>query len=90
MERGAGVLAGAGGESGIWSGEVAEGGEGAEGVEGENLAGEAETVTVSLGVEETRELLQEVPASYHTQINDVLLTALAEVLGNGQERSGCG
>ncbi|HEY3569677.1 MAG TPA: condensation domain-containing protein, partial [Thermoanaerobaculia bacterium] len=31
----------------------------------------------ALGVEETRALLQEVPAAYRTQINDVLLTALA-------------
>jgi amino acid adenylation domain-containing protein/non-ribosomal peptide synthase protein (TIGR01720 family) len=38
--------------------------------------------------EETRALLQEVPAAYHTQINDVLLTALAEAIGrwSGQRR----
>src|ERR1043166_2305293 len=34
-----------------------------------------------LSVEETRALLQEVPEKYHTQINDVLLTALARALG---------
>ncbi len=37
----------------------------------------ARTVTVSLSAEETRALLHQVPAVYHTQINDALLTALA-------------
>ena len=41
----------------------------------------AEGVTVWLEEEETRELLQEVPEVYHTQINDVLLTALGRVCG---------
>jgi non-ribosomal peptide synthase protein (TIGR01720 family) len=35
-------------------------------------------VSVSLSVEQTRVLLQEVPSAYNTQINDVLLTALAQ------------
>ncbi|MCD0449115.1 amino acid adenylation domain-containing protein [Actinocorallia sp. API 0066] len=35
------------------------------------------TLTVSLPVEETAPLLGEVPAAYHGQVNDVLLTALA-------------
>jgi len=35
-------------------------------------------VEVSLTVEETRALLQDVPRAYRTEINDVLLTALAE------------
>uniref|UniRef100_UPI001D032FB7 non-ribosomal peptide synthetase n=1 Tax=Nostoc sp. MG11 TaxID=2721166 RepID=UPI001D032FB7 len=35
-------------------------------------------VTLSLNKEETRTLLQEVPAVYNTQINDVLLTALVQ------------
>jgi amino acid adenylation domain-containing protein/non-ribosomal peptide synthase protein (TIGR01720 family) len=38
-----------------------------------------QTVVVSLEEQETRELLQEVPRIYHTQINDVLLTALGRV-----------
>jgi len=38
-----------------------------------------QTIVVSLAEEETRELLQEVPRVYHTQINDVLLTALGRV-----------
>ena len=36
------------------------------------------TVKVELSPEETRELLQEVPTVYNTQINDVLLTALVQ------------
>jgi amino acid adenylation domain-containing protein/non-ribosomal peptide synthase protein (TIGR01720 family) len=45
-----------------------------------NLEGEACSVKRHLKIEETRALLQLVPASYHTQINDVLLTALARAL----------
>ena len=37
---------------------------------------------VSLSATETRALLQDVPAVYHTQINDVLLSALAASVGN--------
>ncbi|HEX8559858.1 MAG TPA: amino acid adenylation domain-containing protein [Pyrinomonadaceae bacterium] len=36
------------------------------------------TLTVALGADETRALLREVPEAYHTQINDVLLTALLQ------------
>jgi amino acid adenylation domain-containing protein/non-ribosomal peptide synthase protein (TIGR01720 family) len=36
-------------------------------------------ITLSLQEEETRELLQEVPQIYHTQINEVLLTAAGQV-----------
>jgi amino acid adenylation domain-containing protein/non-ribosomal peptide synthase protein (TIGR01720 family) len=35
-------------------------------------------VSVALGKKETKVLLQEVPAAYNTQINDVLLTALVQ------------
>jgi amino acid adenylation domain-containing protein/non-ribosomal peptide synthase protein (TIGR01720 family) len=38
----------------------------------------ASTVTVTSSAELTRALLQEVPAAYHTQINDALLTALVQ------------
>jgi len=38
------------------------------------------TRQVTLGVEETRALLQVVPAAYQVQINDILLTALAYAL----------
>lgn len=44
---------------------------------GINSTRSARSVSVSLSVEETRALLQEVPQAYHTEINDVLLTALA-------------
>jgi amino acid adenylation domain-containing protein/thioester reductase-like protein/non-ribosomal peptide synthase protein (TIGR01720 family) len=43
---------------------------------GANTVASARTVSVVLSVDETRALLQEVPAAYRTQINDVLLTAL--------------
>jgi non-ribosomal peptide synthase protein (TIGR01720 family) len=45
-----------------------------------NIEVSARTVSVSLSVEETRALLEEVPKAYNTQINDVLLTALVQVL----------
>jgi len=44
-----------------------------------NTAASASNVAVSLSSAETRALLQEVPQAYNTQINDVLLTALAQV-----------
>jgi amino acid adenylation domain-containing protein/non-ribosomal peptide synthase protein (TIGR01720 family) len=47
---------------------------------GANLAGSTRSVTVRLGTEETRALLQDVPAAYRTQVNDVLLAALGPVL----------
>jgi amino acid adenylation domain-containing protein/non-ribosomal peptide synthase protein (TIGR01720 family) len=45
---------------------------------GANIQASSQTVAVSLSEEETRALLQEAPKAYHTQINDVLLTALAQ------------
>ena len=45
-----------------------------------NLEVSAQTVNVRLSREETRALLQQVPAAYHTQIDDVLLTALGQCL----------
>ncbi|TYR65651.1 amino acid adenylation domain-containing protein, partial [Streptomyces parvus] len=47
---------------------------------GQNTNASAETVTVELDAERTRLLLTRVPAVYRTQINDVLLTALAQTL----------
>lgn len=47
---------------------------------GSNTAASARTVTVSLNPRETLALLMEVPAAYRTQINEVLLTALARTL----------
>jgi non-ribosomal peptide synthase protein (TIGR01720 family) len=49
--------------------------------EGANLVDSSCTVSVSLSLEETRSLLQEVPEVYHTEINDVLLTALVDAFG---------
>ncbi len=43
-----------------------------------NTMASARTVEVSLSVEETHALLHLVPKAYHTQINDVLLTALVQ------------
>ena len=42
-----------------------------------NIEGKAKKATVTLDEDATRALLQTVPAVYNTQINDVLLTALA-------------
>jgi len=47
---------------------------------GANTLRLAGSVSVRLGREETRALLQGIPGAYHTQINDVLLTALGEAL----------
>src|SRR5262249_15681149 len=49
--------------------------------DGENLVSSASAVVESLSREETEALLQEVPSVYHTQINEVLLSALALALG---------
>ncbi len=40
----------------------------------------AETVSVRLDAERTRQLLQQAPSAYRTQVNDLLLTALTRVL----------
>jgi len=45
---------------------------------GQNTLASAHTIELKLNAEETRALLSEIPAAYHTQINDVLLTALVE------------
>ena len=50
--------------------------------EGENTAGSAQTITVSLDAGETQALLQDAGAAYQTQIDDLLLTALVQVLGS--------
>src|SRR5207253_4126027 len=48
--------------------------------DGANLGEMTESFTVELSEQETRQLLQQVPAAYRTQINDVLLTALGRTL----------
>jgi non-ribosomal peptide synthase protein (TIGR01720 family) len=45
-----------------------------------NTSGSVETVSIELDAAQTRALLQDVPPVYHTQINDVLLTALCLAL----------
>jgi amino acid adenylation domain-containing protein/non-ribosomal peptide synthase protein (TIGR01720 family) len=45
--------------------------------DGDNTEASVQNVVVSLSEEETQALLKEVPAAYRTEINDVLLTALA-------------
>src|SRR5580658_117881 len=47
---------------------------------GPNTTASARSVTVTLSPDRTRALLQQVPGAYRTQINDVLLTALSQVL----------
>ena len=47
---------------------------------GENTVATMGVESVWLTAAETRSLLREVPAAYHTQINDVLLTALVQVM----------
>jgi non-ribosomal peptide synthase protein (TIGR01720 family) len=49
---------------------------------GENIVATAATVTLELNEENTRALVQETPKAYQTQINDALLTALAQVLAS--------
>ncbi|MEU2057650.1 non-ribosomal peptide synthetase [Streptomyces bungoensis] len=55
---------------------------------GGNAGADEETVTVSLGEEDTRRLLQEVPDAYRTRVNDVLLCAVGRVLARwtGEDR----
>ncbi|MBD2002942.1 MULTISPECIES: non-ribosomal peptide synthetase [Cyanophyceae] len=48
---------------------------------GANTVASVSTVSVTLSQEETQALLQQVPAAYGTQINDVLLTALVQAFG---------
>src|SRR5579864_4873665 len=45
---------------------------------GLNIEESTETVTATLTAEQTELLLRQVPAAYHSQINDLLLTALGE------------
>ncbi|HSU14836.1 non-ribosomal peptide synthetase, partial [Longimicrobium sp.] len=73
---------GARAEAGYW---LAQGPEGVPPLpvdgEGGRTVASQRTVVVRLDEEETRALLQEVPAAYRTQINDVLLCALAGAVG---------
>ncbi|WP_432010893.1 non-ribosomal peptide synthase/polyketide synthase [Streptomyces cucumeris] len=55
--------------------------------QGENTYASARSVTVRLGEDETAALLQTLPEVYRTQVNDVLLSALARVLTGWTGRS---
>ena len=48
--------------------------------DGENTVASSETFITELNADETRMLLRDVPARFHTQINDALLAALARAL----------
>jgi non-ribosomal peptide synthase protein (TIGR01720 family) len=43
-----------------------------------NIIASARTISASLTREETKAFLEDVPVTYHTQINDILVTALAK------------
>jgi non-ribosomal peptide synthase protein (TIGR01720 family) len=47
-----------------------------------NTTASTHTITQQLSENETRALLEDVPGVYHTQINDVLLTAIAQTFSN--------
>ncbi|MBV4530693.1 non-ribosomal peptide synthetase [Pseudomonas sp. SWRI107] len=48
--------------------------------QGGNLHRHARTLAIELDAQHTQQLLQQAPAAYHTQVNDLLLTALARTL----------
>ena len=52
-----------------------------------NTIGCSANISTGLTVEETRSLLQDVPAVYGTQIDDILLTALVQSFAKGTGRS---
>ncbi|MEO1375225.1 MAG: amino acid adenylation domain-containing protein, partial [Cyanobacteria bacterium J06635_10] len=56
--------------------------------QGNNTVATTDTVSITFTIEETQALLQQVPYSYQTQINDVLLTALVQTFENwtGEKR----
>ncbi|WP_456280959.1 amino acid adenylation domain-containing protein [Cupriavidus sp. JZ107] len=48
---------------------------------GNDHIGDAATLTLQLSAEQTQRLLKQAPAAYRTQINDLLLSALAQAVG---------
>ncbi|MEU1805438.1 non-ribosomal peptide synthase/polyketide synthase [Streptomyces sp. NPDC019937] len=58
-----------------------------DGAAGANTYASARSVTVTLDEDETTALLQTLPEVYRTQVNDVLLSALARVLGQWTGRA---
>ncbi len=55
--------------------------------DGDNTVASATTVSIKLDVEETKALLQEIPAAYHTQVNDILLAALVKAFAGWTRQS---
>ncbi|MFC5687627.1 non-ribosomal peptide synthase/polyketide synthase [Amycolatopsis mediterranei] len=55
---------------------------------GAGTTGSTRTLTVTLGAEETDALLHRVPATYRTQVNDVLLSALGRALADRTREDG--
>ena len=53
----------------------------------DNTVASAATVSVTLTSEETKALLQEIPAAYRTQINDILLAALVKAFAGWTGKS---
>ncbi|MEW6737924.1 MAG: condensation domain-containing protein, partial [Acidobacteriota bacterium] len=49
-------------------------------VDGINTVKSTATVSISLNEKDTQALLREVPSAYHTEINEVLITALVETI----------
>lgn len=49
---------------------------------GKSVVGSARTIRVALSEAETRVLLHDAPVAYRTQINDLLLTALVQAIGD--------
>jgi amino acid adenylation domain-containing protein/non-ribosomal peptide synthase protein (TIGR01720 family) len=56
-------------------------------VNGDNRECYAKTVSLRLSSRRTRQLLQQAPAAYRTQVNDLLLTALTRTLCDWTEQS---
>lgn len=54
---------------------------------GANTVASARTISLSLSVHETEQLLREAPAAYHTEVNDVLLAALGQTLAEWTGRA---
>ncbi|WP_394620024.1 amino acid adenylation domain-containing protein [Lentzea sp. JNUCC 0626] len=73
-------------ESGHWAGVTGDPGVPTD-RHGTGTTGSVRGVVAELDVDQTRVLLQDVPAVYRTQINDVLLSALGRVLAGWTGRS---
>jgi amino acid adenylation domain-containing protein/non-ribosomal peptide synthase protein (TIGR01720 family) len=56
---------------------------------GRNLEGLVDSVELSLDVATTRDLLTSAPAAYRTQVNDLLLTALALTVSGSRDEQAC-